>query len=117
MFDRDISENDYLDEMLKGTGRTTDLLKNCLPKAVFIVSSASNIDSVRLIANSINRNDINIISLESVKRGLLYGVTNISEIVCDHSIITNKETWDKIYCLKGYYSNKIKSKIVKIFKD
>lgn len=107
-----ISEADYLEELLRGTGRTTQLLKNCLPKALFVVGCESIAKNIRNIAIQNGRPDIEVIPYKILLSKYIYGRTDISEIVCDHFLRMTTSEWDKLYRIKGYYNSLTSKKIL-----
>lgn len=105
-----ISESEYLEEILRGTGRTTRLLNNCLPNAIFVVASESIAKHIKNIAIQIGRTDIEILSYNTVLSNSIFGKNNVSEIVCDHFLKMTVDEWNQIYRLKAYYNYLTKNK-------
>lgn len=112
-----ISESDYLEELLRGTGRTTSLLKKCLPNAIFLVGSEAMAKNIRSIAHNHGRYDIHIMSYKSLLSGNVTGREDVSEIVCDHFLRMTVDEWNQVYLLKRYFDSLTKKKIIKTLQN
>lgn len=102
-----VSEYDYLEELLRGTGRTTKLLKNCLPNAMFVVGSNAIAKTIRDMAVKNNRPDVKVISYKSLLSNHEYRGSNISEVVCDHFLRMTVDEWNEIYRIKGFILGRV----------
>lgn len=112
-----ISESDYLEELLRGTGRTTRLLKNCLPNAIFVVGSEAIAKNIRDIATRHGRSDIHVMPYKFLLSGNVRGRKDVSEIVCDHFLRMTVDEWNQVYLLKGYFDSLTKKKIIKTLQN
>lgn len=94
-----ISESDYLEKRLRGTGRTTKLLKNCRPNALFVVHSHRIAKNIQEMADAIGRSDIEVLWYERVLSNSVFGI-KYSEVVFDHFLMMTEKEWDEMYKIK-----------------
>lgn len=86
--------------MDRGTGQTTKQIKEAPLQALYIWPVTNSLSYVKRLAESLNRKDLQIISLDRLTPNLR-GI-NITGIIIDHACILNKNHDYVIEMLKTY---------------
>lgn len=109
-----MTEAEYLEDKLRGTGRTTNLIKNAPKDSIFVVATNFLKTRFQKIADSLDRADVKVLSSSQVAE-YLRGREGFSDIVFDHYLDIDYNKWQELYSLRGVvrqrYKNVVNSKL------
>jgi hypothetical protein len=115
-----VTEAEYLETKLRGTGRPTNLIKNSPKDCVFVVQSQDLATHFKKRVVELGRYDVMVLPYWSVCRNLL-GLKDISDIVFDHYLDVSQDRWDEMYELREImrlsYKENGMSKLEELKKD